>query len=824
MPCGSTPPENNEHVEENTMKIRASLLAALVAATTVFSLQAHGGEAPLLKPFRYYRFSITKITGTSIFQLSEIALYDASGNRINLNLTNMDNVRNNDWVTRLSAPNTCTLLENGSSGVATTHNDALQNLFDGNLGTKSFASGCGNLNENNPSTWPGIIMRLADDAPAVASYNIATANDNVWAEGTGNGRTVTGWALFGSHDGVAWMQIARQTSPSPYVPNPILNQTWYNGGDSIPISDYSGVAVFVPSGDALTVNSDLGLGTVVNHGVVSVSSGATAQWDVATGETVKLPGGALAGSGMVEKTGAGELRAGGDNGAFAGTIAAKGGTLRFVQTASPTAFTYYRFCFKGKNGGNPGEQFELSELALYDAAGNRINLNLSNVGVNASGNLVAGSFSFVNNGASAWVREAGHNEAPEKIFDGSVWTKMYAGMKPTASSYPYIAMRLAEGAAPVAAYNLATGNDTVTNPNRLLVSWSLDGSMDGTSWVTLDSVTDDPHASTANSSWFNGGIARPVFVEVMPRKARYYRLSITGLQQCGGYEGLQMDEIAVFDANGNRLNLDAAYQGDNLAASALNANSFTCILNNHGTGGSSEKPGKLTDGSTSTKAYFSGSTFNATDKALRIVMRLADDAPPVAGYNICSGTDDNWAWGANRCRTAGSWTLEASDDGTTWILLDEEVDSAKATHADNTWFNGGNMIHCTQNGNGGASMPTNATLTVSNGATMVFPVEQGGTVKSLEIDCTAAAGTFANFSAADGMTINLVNFRAFRDASVAGGKLLPVLFSGATDFATEDSWKVLIDGDARKGADYKVFVRNGGLYVKGSPATLLYVR
>ena len=137
------------------MKIRTSLLAALVAATAVFSLQANGGEAPLLKPFRYYRFSITKITGTSIFQLSEIALYDASGNRINLNLTNMDNVRNNDWVTRLSAPNTCTLLENGSSGVATTHNDALQNLFDGNLGTKSFASGCGNLNENNPSTWPG---------------------------------------------------------------------------------------------------------------------------------------------------------------------------------------------------------------------------------------------------------------------------------------------------------------------------------------------------------------------------------------------------------------------------------------------------------------------------------------------------------------------------------------------------------------------------------------------------------------------------------------------------------------------------------------------
>ena len=804
--------------------LRSLLLASASALALAMPFPATAGTVSLHTAYRYYRFSVTRITGTSIFQISELALYDEQGNRINLNLTNKDNVRNNDWVTRLDTPNSCTLLENGTSGVGTTHNDALQNLFDGNLGTKSFASGCGNLNENNPSTWPGIIMRLADDAPAVASYNIATANDNVWAEGTGNGRTVTGWALFGSHDGVAWMQIDRQTSPSPYVPNPILNQTWYNGGDSIPISDYSGVAVFVPSGDTLTVNSDLGLGTVVNHGVVPVSSGATAQWDVATGETVKLPGGALAGSGMVEKTGAGELRAGGDNGAFAGTIAAKGGTLRFVQTASPTAFTYYRFCFKGKNGGNPGEQFELSELALYDAAGNRINLNLSNVGVNASGNLVAGSFSFVNNGASAWVREAGHNEAPEKIFDGSVWTKMYAGMKPTASSYPFIIMRLADGAAPVAAYNLATGNDTVNNPNRLLVSWSLDGSMDGTSWVTLDSVTDDPHASTANSSWFNGGIARPVFVEVVSRKARYYRLSITGLQQCGGYERLQMDEIAVFDANGNRLNLNAAYQGDNLAASALNANSFTCILNNHGTGGSSEKPGKLTDGSTSTKAYFSGSTFNATDKALRIVMRLADDAAPVAGYNICSGTDDNWAWGANRCRTPGSWTLEASDDGTTWILLDEEVDSAKATHANNTWFNDGVVMSCTRNGNVGASMPTNATLFVASGATISLPTDQSGSIAGLEIDCGNGAGTIENFTAASGMTLNLTNFRAFRDDTVATGKALPITFSGATDLSTLDTWTILINGNATKGENYRAILLNGALAIRGSEGTLLYVR
>ena len=805
------------------MKIRTCLLASLVAANAVFSLQANGGEAPLLKPFRYYRFSVTKITGTSIFQLSEIALYDASGNRINLNLTNMDNVRNNDWVTRLSAPNTCTLLENGTSGVGTTHNDALQYLFDGNLGTKSFANGCGNLSETNPSTWPGVIMRLADDAPAVASYNIATANDNVWSENNHDGRTVTGWALYGSDDGVAWVQIERQTSPSPYVPNPITDQTWYNGGDSIPITDYSGVAVFVPSGDTLTVNRDFGFGTIINHGTVSVSGGATAQWNVASGETVKLPGGTLAGSGVVEKAGAGELRAGGDNGAFAGTIAAKGGTLRFVQTASPTAFTYYRFCFKGKNGGNPGEQFELSELALYDAGGNRINRNLSNAGVNASSSLTAGSFSFVKNGTTAWVRDAGHNEAPEKLFDGSVGTKMYAGMTPTASSYPYIAMRLADGAAPVAAYNLATGNDTVNYPNRLLVSWSLDGSMDGTSWVTLDAVTDDPHASTANSSWFNAGVPRPVFVEVAPHKARYYRFSITGLYTGSGYQSLQMDELALYDEAGRRLNLNHAYQGQNLAATALNERSFTCILGrDHGASGGSQTPASLVDGTT-TKAYFSGGTFNDSDRAIRFIMRLADDAAPVAGYNIQTGGDDVWNYNHNQCRTPASWTLEASEDGTTWTLLDSQTDSAYAVVADDTWFNGGNMIPCTANGTG-SSMPTNATLSVSGGATMALPTDQKDGVKSLEIDCTATTGTFANFTAADGMTVNLVNFRAFRDDSVAGGKPLPVLFSGATDFATVDSWKVLIDGDAHKGEPYTVYAQNGSLYVKGCPATMIYVR
>ena len=798
------------------------LLATVTAALTTAPLSGNGGEAPLLKSFRYYRFSITKITGTSIFQLSEIALYDASGNRINLNLTNMGNVRNNDWVTRLSAPNTCTLLENGSAGVGTDHNDALQNLFDGNLSTKSFASGCGNLNESNPSTWPGVIMRLADDAPAVASYNIATANDNVWAEGTGNGRTVTGWALFGSDDGVAWAQIARQTSPSPYVPNPITNQTWYNGGDSIPITDYSDVALFVPSGDTLTVNRDFGFGTVVNHGTVSVSSGATALWDVASGETVKLPGGALAGSGMMEKSGAGDLRAGGDNGAFAGTIAAKGGTLRFVQTASPTAFTYYRFCFKGKNGGNPGEQFELSELALYDAGGNRINLNLSNAGVNASGSLTAGSFSFVKNGTSAWVRDAGHNEAPEKLFDGNVGTKMYAGMKPTASSYPYIAMRLTDGAAPVAAYNLATGNDTANNPNRLLVSWSLDGSMDGTSWVTLDAVTDDSHASTANSSWFNAGCARPVFVEVSPHKARYYRFSITGLYTCGGYEGLQMDELALYDEGGRRLNLNHAYQGQNLAATALNERSFTCILGTGHGANSSETPANLVDGTT-TKAYFSGGTFNDSDRAIRFIMRLADDGAPVAGYNIQSGGDDNWAYGANRCRTPGSWTLEASDDGTTWTLLDAQTDSAYAGIANHTWFNGGNMIPCTANGTG-PSMPTNATLAVSSGATMALPTDQKSGVKSLEIDCANGAGTLVNFTAASGMTLNLTNFRSFKDDTITSGKALPITVSGIVDLSTIDTWTVLIDGNAQKGAFYTPYLNHGVLSIRGCEGTLLYIR
>ena len=806
------------------MKIRTSLLAALVAATAVFSLQANGGEAPLLKPFRYYRFSVTKITGTSIFQLSEIALYDASGTRINLNLTNMDNVRNNDWVTRLSSPNTCTLLENGTSGVGTTHNDALQYLFDGDLSTKSFASGCGNLSETNPSTWPGVIMRLADDAPAVASYNIATANDNVWSENNHDGRTVTGWALFGSDDGVAWVQIERQTSPSPYVPNPITNQTWYNGGNPIPISDYSGVAVFVPSGDTLTVNRDFGFGTVVNHGTVSVSGGATAQWNVASGETVKMPGGALSGSGTVEKSGAGELRAGGDNGVFAGTIAAKGGTLRFVQTASPTAFTYYRFCFKGKNGGNPGEQFELSELALYDAGGNRINLNLSNAGVNASGSLTAGSFSFVKNGTSAWVRDAGHNEAPEKLFDGSVGTKMYAGMRPTASSYPYIAMRLADGAAPVAAYNLATGNDTVNNPNRLLVSWSLDGSMDGTSWVTLDAVTDDPHASTANSSWFNAGVPRPVFVEVSPRKARYYRICFKGKEDYSG-NGLQLSEIALYDASGNRLNLGlTSAGGDNqyVATSTMPPSSYT--FNKNGTSAwvnqsGSEMMDKLFDGSLSTKLYGGGFTQTSAPYPF-LVMRLADDAAPVAAYNLATGNDT--ASYANRHLV--SWSLEASDDGTNWVVMDEQVNSPYAVRANLTWYNGWNVIFCTMNGMGGSSMPTNATLSVSGGATMALPTDQKDGVKSLEIDCTATTGTFANFSAADGMTVNLVNFRAFRDDSVAGGKPLPVLFSGAMDFATVDSWKVLIDGDAHKGEPYTVYAQNGSLYVKGCPATMIYVR
>ena len=815
------------------MKIRTCLLASLVAANAVFSLQANGSEVSLHTAFRYYRFSITKITGTSTFQISELALYDEQGNRVNRGLTNKGNVSflHNDWVSRLDEPNSCVLIENGTAGVATDFKDALQNLFDGNLVTKSLANQCSNLDESNPATWPGVIMRLADDAAPVASYNIATADDNVWAEGTGNGRTVTGWALFGSHDGTTWAQLDLQPSPAPSVPSPITNQTWYNDGEAITICDHSGTAYFVQSGDTLSVAEQLAFGTVINNGTLSIASGATAAFDVASGTTNKLQGGALAGSGTLEKRGAGQLDiGGGDNSAFTGKIDAKAGTVRFLRTAAPTAFKYYRFCLKGKESNSDGG-YQLSELALYDAAGNRVNLGLTSAGGSgnqyaAIGDMGASTYAFNKNGTTTWVGESG-TQMTDKLFDGDLGTKLYGGnLTPSASSYPYLVMRLADNAAPVAAYNLATGDDTGSYPNRHIVSWSLEGSMDGQCWTVLDERTNDPGAVRANRVWYNNGRAYTVSRPLVSRKARYYRVCIKG-KETNDSELFELSEIALYDASGNRLNLNMPFAGKlftwpgSIAEGTFAVSQTGTTHVNIQDSGHKEGPEKLVDGDTSTK-LLGWARPTASDYPW-FVFRLAENAQPVAAYNIGNGTDIEA--GSTCTRHVNTWSFECSDDGTNWTVLDEsEAADPRSPRVNRAWFNEARVMPCTKNGTDGASMPTNATLAVASGATIELPTDQTGGIASLEIDCANGSGTIVNFTAASGMTLNLTNFHSFRDNTLATGKALPITLSGTVDISTIDTWTVLIDGDAAKATPYTVYLDNGVLMIRGMPATFIIMR
>lgn len=799
--------------------LRSLLLASASAFSLAMPFLATAGTVSLHTAYRYYRFSVTGLkqgaSGYEAVQMTEVALYDAAGNRLNQGIAYMG-----------ANLGTTALIESSFTCIPNNHGEGTPaNLVDGDTSTKSYNSG----NAFNATDHAfRLVMRLADTAAPVAGYNICTGNDDVWAWGAGRCRTPASWTLEASNDGVTWMVLAQENDSELSI---VANSTWLNDGIPIPVSNLSGVAYFVPTGDSLAIDQSGTFHTIVNNGTVSIAGGATAAWDVASGETVKLQGGALAGSGTLEKRGEGELAiGGGDNSAFAGKIDAKAGTLRFLRTAESTAFTYYRICLKGKESNSSGG-FQLSELALYDETGNRINLGLTSAGGTGNqyasiGSMAASTYAFNKNGTSAWVGESG-SQMTDKLFDGDLGTKLYGGnLTPSASSYPYLVMRLADDAPAVAAYNLATGNDTGSYPDRHIVSWSLEGSMDGQCWVVLDERTNDPGAVRANGVWYNAGRAYPVARPVVSRKARYYRLRLKGKYADNpNNDAFELGEFALYDASGNRLNLNnLAFAGKNVSPGNLEERSFAF---NQGTlshidirpAGHNEGPEKLLDGDVGTKVFgWARPTASATPF---FVFRLADDAPPVATYNIASGNDV----ANNPYRHINAWSLECSDDGTDWIVLDESVAAdPRAPLVNKAWFNQGVTMPCTQNGVGGASMPTNATLAVASGATISLPSDQAGSIAGLEIDCGNGAGTIENFTAASGMTLNLTNFRAFKDDTVATGKALPITFSGATDLSTLDTWTILINGNATKGENYRAILMNGVLAIRGSEGTLLYIR
>ena len=160
-----------------------------------------------------------------------------------------------------------------------------------------------------------------------------------------------------------------------------------------------------------------------------------------------------------------------------------------LGAASAEAGVWLRFTFTKVRS---VAQIQMSELAVYDKFGSRVNLNLTEAASGtAAEDLVEREF-FVSHPGQV-------NNFETYLFDGKTTTKYYYSVAPSATDPRIVTMRLDDGTN-IAGYNICTGDD---QSGRDPVSWTLELSSNGVDWSVLDTQSDFA-PTTTRKTWYDG--------------------------------------------------------------------------------------------------------------------------------------------------------------------------------------------------------------------------------------------------------------------------------------------------------------------------------
>ena len=165
--------------------------------------------------------------------------------------------------------------------------------------------------------------------------------------------------------------------------------------------------------------------------------------------------------------------------------------IALAALSAANAGVWLRFTFTKVRTNSSGIQ--MSELAVYDKSGDRINLNLAKAASGtAAPNLAVGEFIVSHEGSNS-------SQQSPKLFDGDKTTKYYNNSNPSASSPRVFTMRLSD-IVEIGGYSICSADDTIA---RDPVSWTVEVSADGSNWSDLDAQSDfDP--TTSRQTWFDG--------------------------------------------------------------------------------------------------------------------------------------------------------------------------------------------------------------------------------------------------------------------------------------------------------------------------------
>ncbi len=198
------------------------------------------------------------------------------------------------------------------------------------------------------------------------------------------------------------------------------------------------------------------------------------------------------------KAGAGTTMLYQSSSALAADVHVAGGTLALARCG--TTNHWLRFSFTGMNYDS---SFQLSEMLLMDAAGNRVDGGgwtvriTSGVGEGTDGSPVANAAAdcapqdmapqSVWASDHSWILSepsGGYRDrTPSAIFDGQSWTRLRYNSKATTESPKVFVVRVPANTAETYQYNFRTGYSGTTHPS----AWKVETSPDGINWTESDS-------------------------------------------------------------------------------------------------------------------------------------------------------------------------------------------------------------------------------------------------------------------------------------------------------------------------------------------------
>ena len=415
-----------------------------------------------------------------------------------------------------------------------------RNLFDGNINSKWFSSDGGKWDDDS-TQFPLDIIAVYSGEKTIRGYTLTSGNDDY-------NRDPNAWELYGSNDGENWTLLDKQEKVDFASRHQTLS---YELKDSATYSQFK-LTILSNDGGWGTQLAEIALLEGGSSGLVSAKASnckitdasalfdgsvdtkwfspdgynqetAPNEWPIEItavyGESQPITGYTL--------TSANDMPAR-DPKSWAFYGSNDGETWTLLDTRTDVEFS----------GRKQKQEFNLDTVVDYaqykwsiTSNGGAWGVQLSEIGLNKT---VANYPIILTN-----AQPKNQAEQVDKLFDGKTTTKWYtqAGGSDSPLSYPIWAQIIYKEPIGIASYSIVSGNDM---PDRDPKDWELQGSNDGSQWVTLDSQT---------GVTFSGRRQEKSFQLKEAGSYRYLRLYVTA-SRGGSNVALQMSELIFRDANG----------------------------------------------------------------------------------------------------------------------------------------------------------------------------------------------------------------------------------------------------------------------------------